>query len=229
MSSDPSRPAKSPLLAALGISLAVGLGAVVGTTDMATLEDAVTGKWLTRAYTETQQGHSVAIAALEHGVASMTREIDFVAARVNGSMRRNENQTLDRFAQLDAEIAALKERIAGIQTARLAPRAAEPVNLPSDVPGLRSSLHDLSTAHTNAVAALTKRLDRIEVKIGLSTDVTSSVADPARRAAAVKPAKRPKVVEEGSADPAAAPRGHIFNIKPISRQSAPLRLSHAPG
>jgi hypothetical protein len=227
MSSQSTRAAKSPLLAALGISLAIALGAVVGSADIGTIEDAITGKWLTRAFTETQDGHTVAIAALAHGLTAATREIDFVAARAEASIRRGEDSSFDRFAKLDAEIAALKDRIAGIQNTRLVPRTSEPVNLPSDVTGLRSSLHDLTTAHTSAVAALTRRLDRIEVKIGLSTDVTSSLGAPARRAA--RHANRPKVVEEGSADPAAASRGHIFNIKPISRQGTPLRLSRAPG
>ena len=45
--------------------------------------------------------------------------------------------------------------------------------------GLRSSLHDLSVAHPGAVAAITKRLDRIEVMVGLATDMTSSISDPA--------------------------------------------------
>ena len=42
---------KSPIFAAVGISLAIGLGAVLGTTDIGTLEDAISGRWLTRPYT----------------------------------------------------------------------------------------------------------------------------------------------------------------------------------
>lgn len=231
MSSENSRPAKSPIFTAIGISLAIGLGTLLGTADMATIESAVTGKWLTRALTETQQGHSVAIAALETTVGTMTREIDFVAARIGASVRRNEDRSFDRFVQVDAEIAALKDRIAGIQNARLAPLAVSPVNMPGDVTGLRSSVHDLATAHTSAVAAITRRLDRIEVKVGLSTDTTSPVGEPARRHTAAKAAKRPAVIEQGSADPGAMrpERGHLFNLKPISQQGAPLRLSRAPG
>ena len=85
--------AKSPILAAVGISLAIGLGAVLGTTDIATLEEAITGRWLTRSYTETQQGHTVAIAALEHSIGGVTRDIDFVASRAGASIRRNEDRT----------------------------------------------------------------------------------------------------------------------------------------
>jgi hypothetical protein len=238
MSPDQTRPAqataKSPILGAIGISLAVALGAVLGTLDLATIEDAVTGRWFTRAYTETQQGHTVAIAALENSIAIMTREIDFVASRVDASIRRNEDKTFARFVHLDAEITALKDKIAGIQSARFAP----PLDAPgkADVTGLRSSLHDLASAHNSAVAAITRRLDRIEVSIGISTDMTSSVTDPvrqaARRNAAAKSARKTNApIEQGSADPGIArpERGHIFSVKPISQQGAPLRLSKAPG
>src|SRR4051812_8715997 len=110
--------AKSPLLAAIGISLAIGLGALLGTADPATIEDAITGKWLTRPFTETQQSHTVAIAALEYGLGGVSRDIDFVTARIDTSIQRSQIETFDRFAKLDAEVAALKEVIAGIQAAR---------------------------------------------------------------------------------------------------------------
>src|ERR1044072_3145905 len=104
MSSDPtSAQPKSPLLAAVGLSLAVGLGAVLGTTDMATIEDAITGKWLTRPYVEAQQGHTVAIAALAQDSGGVSRNVDFVAARAGAAVRRNEDRAAARFAQIDAE------------------------------------------------------------------------------------------------------------------------------
>ena len=173
--------ARSPLFAAVGLSLAVGLGTVLGTADSATIADALSGKWLTRSYAETQQGHTVAIAALEHSVGNVARDIDFVASRVGASIRRNEDQSSDRFAHLDAEIAALKEKLLGIQLTQLiSSRTDAPLGSPvtaSEVGGLRSSLFELSSAHHNSVAAITRRLDRIEVKIGLSTDC---LADPRR-------------------------------------------------
>src|ERR1043165_7870125 len=113
MPSDPARAqptAKSPLLAAIGLSLAIGFGAVLGTTDLATIEDAITGQWLTRAYTETQQSHTGAIAALEQSLGGVTREIDFVTARAAASARRSEDAAAARFVQIDAEIAALKDK-----------------------------------------------------------------------------------------------------------------------
>ena len=233
---EPARaPAKSPILGAVGISLAIGLGALLGTADPATVEDAITGKWLTRPFTETQQSQMIAIAALEHGVSGVSRDIDFVAARTGASIRRSEDETFDRFAKLEAEVAALKDSIAGIQNARLtAPPALPALSAKADdVTGLRSSLHDLATAHHSAVAALTRRLDRVEVMVGLSTDMTSSVANPlaqrARRAAAVKPRNAAPAVHKQAAArlPAGVhrERGHIFSLKPLNEQAAPLRGS----
>jgi hypothetical protein len=254
----PRTPAKSPILAAIGISLAIAIGTTLGTLDTATIEDALTGKWLTRDYTETQQGQTVAIAALENSVGSVTREIDFIAARVGGSIRRNEHETLDRFALLDAQIVELKDRISGIQNTRLVPPRAPdaPPNAQAanardpqvnEMTGLRSSLHDLTSAHHNAVTEITKRLDRIEVMVGLTTDMTSSVSDPVAHKAARRAAtsgKQPSAATSGKQQSAAravedlfAPtptgtrpdRGHIFSVKPISQQISPLRGSKMPG
>ena len=228
---------KSPILAALGISLVIALGSSIGSLDMAQVEEVATGQFLTRPLTEANQRNASAITALENTVGAISKDIDFVSARVSATIRRNEDQAYDRFAHLEAEIAALRDRIAGIQHARLAPALA-PVAVPEasqDVTGLRSSLHDLTVAHAGAVAALNKRLERIEVMVGLATDMTSSVADPAaqkaRRAETV--AKQAKKQPPAEVVRAAAPatnvarpeRGHLFNVKPLSQQGAPLRMS----
>src|SRR5581483_9729066 len=149
MSSEASRPAataKSPIFAALGICLVIGLGAVLGSTDSATLAEALTGKWLTQPFTDTQQSHTVAIAALEQGLGGISRDIDFVASRVGAAIERNADRTSDRFASLDNEIAALKSKIAALQGTR--PAAVAPVasSDASDILGLRTSLHDLASA-----------------------------------------------------------------------------------
>jgi hypothetical protein len=233
---------KSPILAAVGISLSIALGCSLGSLDMAQVEEVATGQFLIRPLAEAQQRNAAAITTLEHTVGSISRDIDFVTARVSATIRRNEDQAHDRFAHLDAEIAALKDRIAGIQHARVAPvQAAQPPEPLQDVSGLRTSLHDLSAAHTGAVTAINKRLERIEVMVGLSTDMTSSVADPAgrkaRRAESAKQTKKQPPVETAAPIPVAAPaanvarpeRGHLFNVKPLSHQGAPLRMSRLPG
>jgi hypothetical protein len=223
--------AKSPILAAVGISLAIGLGAVLGTTDIATIEDAVTGKWFTRGYTETQQGHTVAIAALEQSIGGVTRDIDFVAARAGAAVRRNEDQAAARFAQIDAEIAALKDKVAGVQLTQLLSRP-DTLGAPaaSDATGLRSSLTELTAAHHNSVAAITRRLDRIEVKVGLSTDITAPVASAIARKTIRRAVKVRRPPAFPSSDPVVSSpldRGHLFTVKPVS-QRAPLRLSKLP-
>lgn len=227
MPSDTSAP-KSPLLAAVGLSLIIGLGAVIGTTDIATLEDVVSGKWLTRDYAETQQGHSVAIAALESSIGGVTRELDFVAARTGASMRRSDERTSERFAQLDAEIATLKGKLAGLELTQLMSRTDAPRSPVNEAIGLRSSLTELASAHHNSVAALTRRLDRIEVKVGLSTDVAAPVASAARKTIR-RAVKMKRQVAPPSEPIVSSPLdgGHLFNMKPVS-QRGPLRLSRLP-
>ena len=228
MSSDPtSAQPKSPLLAAVGLSLAVGLGAVLGTTDMATIEDAITGKWLTRPYVEAQQGHTVAIAALEQDIGGVSRDVDFVAARAGAAVRRNEDRAAARFAQIDAEIAALKDKLAGVQLTQLISHS-DTFGAPGD-PGLRSSLTELTAAHHNSVAAITRRLDRIEVKVGLSTDVTAPVASAVARKT-IRRAVKMRRPQFPSSDPVVSSpldRGHLLNVRPVS-QRGPLRLSRLP-
>ena len=125
MPPEPSSPSESPILAAVGISLAIAAGSIISTLDMATVEDVTTGKILTRPLSEAQQRNTLVIATLENTVGAITRDIDFVASRVSATVRRSEDQASDRFAQLDAEIAALKDKIAGIQHARLCADARE--------------------------------------------------------------------------------------------------------
>ena len=227
--SPPAAPAKSPIFAAIGICLTVALGAVLGTTDTATLADVLSGKWLIQSFTDTQQSHTVAIAALEQGLGNIARELDFVASRVGGAVERNADRTADRLAALDSAIAALNGKVAALQGAR---PGAPVTQEPSDIIGLRSSLHDLAAAHTSAVAALTKRLDRIEIKVGIASDVTAAIprlAHKGRRAAA-KPRRPAQPAVEIEAAPATRPEhGHLFNVKPLSHQDAPLRLSNLPG
>src|SRR2546421_326592 len=139
--SQPEAPARSPIFAAIGLSLVIGLGAVLGTTDAGTLADVLTGKWLTRAFTDTQQSHTVAIAALEQGLGNISRDLDFVATRVAAAIERNADRASDRLAVLDTEIANLKAKIAVLEAARpVAPVASDT----GDIIGLRTSLHDLA-------------------------------------------------------------------------------------
>jgi hypothetical protein len=100
----------------------------------------------------------------------------------------------------------------------------------SDASGLRSSLTDLTSAHRSSVAAITRRLDRIEVKVGISTDVGAPVASSGARKTVRRTVRvrRPPVFP--SSDPVVSSpldRGHLFNVRPVS-QRGPLRMSKLP-
>jgi hypothetical protein len=215
---------------ALFISFAIAAGTVVSTLDASIFDDITSGKWLTRSFSEGQERNMAAIASLEQSVSAIGRDIDFFATRLGDSIRRSEDLNHDRFAQIEARIAALKERIGA-----LAVRPAPASETSSDVMGLRTSLNELAAAHTGAVAAITRRLDRIEVMVGISTDMASSVADPAARQAARKATRKPSAVsvpiDTAPAEQRAArpERGHLFDVKPVSQQGVPLRLSRLPG
>ena len=201
---------KSPIAAALLISFAIAAGTVLSTLDAAVFDDITSGKWLTRSFTETQERQTASIAALERNVGAVNTDLDFVAARVSAAVRRSEDTARERFAEIEARIATLRDRVTGTPAA----------DATSDVIGLRSSVHELAAAHNGAVSAITKRLNRIEAMVGISTDVTPMAAHSAarRNAAARKPAPQPAESQSGE-------RGHIFGVKPQQN----LRLSRLPG
>ena len=177
------------------------------------------GRWLTRSFSEAQERHAAALAKLERNVGAVTTDIDFIAARMDDAIKRNEDLSRDRFAAIDAGIAALKEHI--VQASLMA-RAPEGGDV-ADVTGLRTSLHELAASHEGAVAAITRRLDRIEVMVGMSTDVISS-NDPARRVGR-RMLKNPAPHAELLPSIGTPERGHIFDVKPVSQPAPPLRLS----
>jgi hypothetical protein len=203
----------SPLATAILISFAIAAGTVLSTLDAPIFEEITSGKWLTRSFSQAQEHNTAAIAKLEREVGTVTTDIDFVASRIGVAIQRNESAALDRFAEVEARISALKERFATVQANQAVARA--PDTDQSEFT-LRSSLYELAAAHNGAVSAITRRLDRIEATVGISTDVMSS-ANSVRRNALRKAASPQNL--------AAPERGHIFNLKPISQQAAPLRLS----
>jgi hypothetical protein len=199
---------RSPLRLAIGISFAIAAGTVLSTLDASIFDDITSGNWLTRSFTETQERQTASIATLERNVGAVTTDLDFVAARVSAAVRRNEDTARERFAEIEARLAALRDRTMGT-----------PADATNDVIGLRSSVQELAVAHNGAVSAITRRLNRIEAVVGISTDVTPMAAhSAARRNAARKPAPQPAELQSGE-------RGHIFGIK--SQQN--LRLSRLPG
>src|SRR3954447_11439413 len=130
------RRAKSPLAAAILISLAIAAGVVLSTLDAPIFDDLTSGRWLTRSFSQAQERHTTAIAKLERNVGAVTTDIDFVTARMDDAIKRNEDLARDRFAEMDARIAALKERIVQASPIARAPEAGDV----ADVTGLRTSL-----------------------------------------------------------------------------------------
>ena len=97
----------SPLRTALVISFAIAAGTVFATLDAPIFDELTSGKWLTRSFSDAQERNAAAIASLEQSVGAVGRVVDFVAARVAESVRRAEDLNRDRFAQVEARIAAL--------------------------------------------------------------------------------------------------------------------------
>src|SRR3954447_6429547 len=203
------RRAKSPLAAAILISLAIAAGVVLSTLYAPIFDEITSGRWLTRSFSEGQARHAAAIAKLERNVGAVTTDIDFVTSRMDDTIKRNEDLARDRFAEMDARITALNERILQASVMARAPEGGDA----ADVTGLRTSLHELTASHKGAVAAITRRLDRIEVMVGMSTDVISS-NDPARRAGR-RMLKNPASHAELLPSIGTPERGHIFDVKPV--------------
>jgi hypothetical protein len=201
---------KSPFAAAVVLSLAVAAGAVLTTLGTANF-GAVAGHPHVVAQAEERAAPPV---GAPDATAAVTRDIDFVTSHIRASIKRSDDLALARFTQIDATIAALNDKIASLQGDRLvsAPAAGTPGE------NLRTSLHDIA-AHGSAIAAITKRLDRIEVKVGMSTDEPPSapVRHTARRKAPVaKAAEQPDLL---------AQTGMLFGLRPAAKPSKPLRVS----
>ena len=215
--------AKSPLTLAIVISLGIAAGSVLSTLDAAIFDDITSGRWLTRSLSETQERHAAAIAKLERNVGAATNDIDFVTARMGDAIKRNEELTGDRFAEMEARITALNARVAVLQTTAVArvTDGADAGDMSLRDMSLRSSLHDLTAAHNGAVAAIKKRLVRIEAMVGISTDMVMSKNGIHRRARAAKklaPRREPQSI-------ATPEPGYIFDVPPPSQATTPMRLS----
>ena len=140
-------------------------------------------------------------------------------------------------------MAALKTQIAAVQAIKSKPvPTAEAItsrldgvdtglsDARNEVAGLRSSLHDLACAQRGEIAALTKRLEKIETKMAARADLTGSI--PRKPASKMKAAKKPKpaeppkeaanVVPPKAAPPPPAPEtqpGHVVDVK---QQAVPI-------
>jgi hypothetical protein len=214
--------AKSPLTIAILISLAIAGGSMLSTLDGAAFDEITSGRWLTRSVSEAQERHAAAISSLERAVGAVTTDVDFVATRMGDAIKRSQDLAADRFAEIDARITALNARLAVMQAtvAARAPEAPEAGDMSLRDMRLRSSLHELAAAHNVTVSAIKKRLDRIEAMVGISTDMVSNKHIHRRARAASRLAPRIEAQTVAAPD-----RGYIFDMKPPSQPTPPLRLS----
>jgi uncharacterized small protein (DUF1192 family) len=215
LTSDTTAGVKSPLGTALLISFAIAAGTVLTTLDSPIFDEITSGRWLTRPFSQAQERNTASIAELEHGVGALATDLDFVTERVRASIRRGDDLALHRLTQMDATIAALNERIDTLQSSRAVKNTTEPADA-----ALRPSF-DVISAHSSALAAITKRLDRIEVRVGMSTDEPDA---PVRHAARRKVHTAPQIAAE---PPSLLVRTErvLLNLRPSSKPTKPLRVS----
>lgn len=145
------------------------------------------------------------IDSLEQSVGTVSRDIDVITTRVRTTMQQTEEAYQERHKQLTAEIGALKERI-DAQASRAG--AAGPARAPSpEVKEIRTSLAELATAQTTAVASINQRIDRLEGMVATRAadapkppdtvraslePAARHIAEPATRHAAQKPMRKKK-------------------------------------
>jgi hypothetical protein len=127
-----------------------------------------------------------------------------ITTRVRTTMQQTEEAYQERHKQLTAEIGALKERI-DTQAARA---GSGPARGPSpEVKEIRTSLAELATAQTTAVASINQRIDRLEGMVATRAadapkppdtvraslePAARHIAEPATRHAAQKPMRKKK-------------------------------------
>jgi hypothetical protein len=159
------------------------------------------------------------IAKLEARIDAMNRDIDFVAARMGDSINRNENSAVNRFTQIDTTFARLTARLDGARSDRMvsAPAAGK-----ANDSVLRPSMNELAAAQS-AISEITKRLDRIEVRVGMSTDTEPQrVRHVARRKAVIA-----RKAVEPSIDLVAQTERILLNLRPApaAKPGKTLRVS----
>ncbi len=210
---------RSPLAAALLICFSVAAGTVFTTLDSPIFDEITSGRWLTGAFSQAQERNTSSIANLERNVGALTTDIDFVAGRMHASAKRSDDLALVRFTQIDAALAAMDEKIAKLQLDRL---VSSPVAAKTEDGGLRSSLHELA-AHSSALTAITKRLDRIEVKVGMSTDTDAEPV--ARHAARRKATAARKPAQTEQSPDLMAQTERLLGLRPAGKPNKSLRVS----
>ena len=136
-----------------------------------------------------QRRQAAVLDSLGRIVHNMSADVGSLNARIKQA-DSHEAAVSDRFALVDADIAALSAEVRSLRTAR-AQTASEPWREPvdrvdtevaatrSDLVALRSSLDGFDQTYRKDINTITKRLDRLEQSAG--RDLTSSLRPQVRK------------------------------------------------
>src|SRR5262245_7715964 len=174
------------LLGAMFIVLAIVGGASLSAAGTGALQKVVSviGFGNTSAIETEQRRQAEVLATLEPIVHSVSTEVNVINKRlVKGS--DHDNATVnDRFAVVDADIAALVAEIKSLRQARTADWANPVGQLDTSIVALRSSFDEHQQAYRKDIGGINKRLDRLEQF--MARDLTGSIHLTARK----KPVRR---------------------------------------
>ncbi|HVY59883.1 MAG TPA: hypothetical protein VHA77_18675 [Xanthobacteraceae bacterium] len=178
-----SESAISPIILAGCLALAVGAGAFLslsGTSgfdaalkyaNLDTLLDTVGLSRSSIATTEQKQADT--ISRLDRGMDALSAQVAVLTSKMEAAGLGDADQRLSR---LDTDVGHLKDQIAAIQTAQDDPFTLEGSKV--DATMLRSSIDELSARSNSQIAAVNKRLDRIEMIVAGRAEVTGSISAP---------------------------------------------------
>jgi len=184
------------LLGAMFIVLAIVGGASLSAAGTGALQKVVSviGIGNTSAIEAEQRRQAEVLATLEPMIHSVSTEVNVINKRLVKS-GDHDNATLnDRFAAVDADIAALVAEIKSLRQTRTTEAWANPVGqLDKSVLALRSSFDEHQQAYRKDMGTINKRLDRLEQF--MARDLTGSIHLTARKKPVVR--RRPHIKTPG--------------------------------
>jgi hypothetical protein len=154
------------LLGAMFIVLAIVGGASLSAAGTGALQKIVSaiGFGDTSTLEAEQRRQAATLASLEPVIQSVSSDVGTLKKRLNGG---HDGTVNDRFAAVDADIAALVAEIRSLRQTRVQPASGEPWyepvgRLDTSVLALRSSLDEHQQIYRKDIGAIHKRLDRLE-------------------------------------------------------------------
>ncbi len=174
------------LLIAMGLALAITAGAGLSATATGVLQDTlrIAGFGRESAIEQELQRQGNTVAELQHTISAMRSEVSAVNSWLEA---RSDADVQERLTKLDGVVGSLKTEVLAIRS-ETGDDAAELNKARADLGTLRSSFDGREDSERKVLAALTKRLNRLEVAVSTG-DVTGSIRNMRRRPhRSVKPA-----------------------------------------